>query len=279
MHQHDTPVPSYANAGVSSTALAVTALLHLLLLALFLFSSQKEEHALPPSGGAIAYITQLPDKPTLVEAPTPTAKPPKPIKERKQEVVQIERLPDTITMPDEKPVVREPAPPEAEPPKPAPPAPVDDMSQRIAARQAARALERAQSGEESEAGRANKVARANIESANGKTYGDDERETVYSLKVVSFNQALIRVNGWNEKFKRPLVAVAEVDLGYERDIETASIKGLISMLRSSGASAVIVTLRRLNKKVTFSLRPEDNDELEDILYKEHFPKYVRTPAK
>ena len=268
-------MPSYGSQGVSRTGLAVTVLLHLLLLLLYLVPSDKEQHAPPPSGTEITYIKELPGKPKLIEPAKPTVKPVKPVKVRKPEVVLVERLPDTITLPDEKPVKQE----EPEPPKVAAPAPVEDMSARIAARQAARAEQKAQSGEESEADRGNRIARANIQSANGKTYGDDERETDVSIKVVSFNHAVIRFDGWNEKFKRPMASVVDAELGLERDIETASIRRLIAIMRSGGASDVIFNSRRLSKKVTLSLRPGDTDTLEEFLFKEYFAKYVRSGAK
>ncbi len=277
--QPDTPVPSYGSKRVSSTGLAVTALLHLLLVLLFLYTPEKDEKAPPPSGTDITYIKELPVKPKLVEPPKPTAKPVKPVKQRKQEVVPMERLPDTITVPNENPVVREEPkptpPPEPQPPKPVPVAPVEDMAATIAARQAARALQRAQAGEETASERATRVARANVESANGKTFGDDERETDVTIRHSSFNSATIRFEGWNAKYKRPFNAVADVDLGMERDIETASIKRLIAILRSGGGSDVLFNSRRLNKKVTLSLRPQDQEQLEDFLFKEYYPIYER----
>ncbi|MEJ7808404.1 MAG: hypothetical protein WKG03_21090, partial [Telluria sp.] len=274
-----TPAPSYGATRVNRTGLAVAVGLHLLIVLLYLLPSEKEQHAPPPAGAEITYIKELPGKPKQVAPPAPPPPKVKPVKERKPEQVKMERLPDTITLPDERAVKLDQPEPEPEPPKAAPPAPVEDMSARIAARQAARAQQKAQSGEESEADRGNRIARANIQSANGKTYGEDERETDVSIKLVSFNHAVIRFDGWNEKFKRPMASVVDAELGLERDIETASIRRLIVIMRSGGASDVIFNSRRLSKKVTLSLRPEDTDTLEDFLFKEYFAKYVRSGAK
>jgi outer membrane biosynthesis protein TonB len=184
--------PSYGDGRVSRTGLAVTVGLHVLLVLLFVYRSVEEKPPVPASGTDITYIKALPGKPKRIEPPKPTVKPVKPVKQRKPEVVIMQRLPDTITLPEEKPVKVE----EPEPPPPEKVAPAEDMSARIAARQAARDTARAQDGEESEAERGNRLARANIAAANGKSRGDDE-ETGVSAKILSFNAANLDFRGWD----------------------------------------------------------------------------------
>ncbi|WP_426207558.1 hypothetical protein [Massilia sp. TWP1-3-3] len=268
------PVLSYGDKRVSSTGLVVAVLLHVLLLLLYVFRSVEEKPPVPASGTDITYIRPLPGKPKRIEPAKSTVKPTKPtkpVKARKPEVVVMQRLPDTITLPEEKPVKQEPP----EPPKPDPVPPAEDMSARIAARQAARAQERAQNGEESEADRGNRLARANIAAANGKSRGDDE-ETGVSAKILSFNAANLDFRGWDTVKKRRVLDRVEVELGLHRDIETACVKKMVQLMRQGNAQEVKWNSERLNKKLTLSVRPADTEQLENFLYQELFPRYRRS---
>ena len=261
--------PSYGDQRVSRTGLIVTVLLHVLLALLYAYSPNEKPITPPPSGTDITYIRELPGKPKLKEVPKPAVKP-RPVR-RKPEVVKIQRLPNTITIPEEKPVERE----EPEPPKVVEKIdPAEDMSARIAARQRARQDSSAQQGEESEADRGNRIARANIERANGKARGDDE-ETGVSAKILSFNAANLDFRGWDEKKKRRTLERVAVELGLHKDIETASVKRMVELMRQGGNQDVKWNSERLNKKLTLSVRPADTEELETFLYQELFPRYQR----
>lgn len=267
---------SYDKPRASSTGLAVTVLLHLLLLLLYVYRSVEEKPIVPASGTDITYIKALPGKPKRIDPPKATVKPVKPVKpvrQRTPEVVLMQRLPDTITLPEEKPVKQQ----EPEPPRPEPVAPAEDMSARIAARQAARAQERAQNGEESEAERGNRLARANIAAANSKSRGEDE-ETGVSAKIVSFNSANLDFRGWDAVKKRRVLDRVDVELGLHRDIETACVKKMVQLMRQGNAQDVKWNSERLNKKVTLSVRPADTEQLENFLYQELFPRYRRSAA-
>lgn len=269
-------VPTYGNKRFNPAGLAVAVLLHLLLIVWYVFSPEIETTAPPPSGTDITYIKELPGKPKQKDLPQavakPVKKPRKPVKPRQPEVVKVERLKDTITLPDEKPVVRE-AP---EPPKPEKIDPAEDMSARIAARQRARGQDSSQQqGEESAADRGNRVARENIAAANGRSKGDDRNETggVFSINNKSFTGAQLKFRGWNPNFKRRWLQQVEVELGTERDIETAIVKKMIELIRKEKTGDFEWDSHRLQRVVKMSARVEDTAELEAFLYKEMFPGY------
>jgi hypothetical protein len=264
--------PSYGKERVSPAGLVVTVLLHLLLLALYLFRSQEEKTAPPPSGTDITYIKELPGKPKQKDMPREVVKPvKKPVKQRKPEVVMIERLKDTITLPDEKPAKV----PEPEPPKPEKIDPAEDMSARIAARQKARGQDTSQQQGESEADRGNRIARENIASANGASHGDDRNETggVFTIANKSFSSARVKFRGWNPNFKRRWLQEVEVELGTERDIETAIVKKMIELIRKEKTGDFDWESHRLQRVVKMSARVEDTAALEAFLFKEMFPGY------
>ena len=273
-------MPNYGDQRVSRIGLVVTVLLHVLLVLFYLFRSVEEKPPVAPGGVDITYIKPLQGKPKRVEAAAPAvpvkpkvAKQEKIVKSRKAEVVKMARLPDTITLPEEKPVEREvPEPPK---PKSEPVAPAEDMSARIAARQAARAQERAQNGEETEEDRGNRLARANIAAANGKSREKEGEPIGVTANTVSFNSAYLEFRGWDEVKKRRVLERVDVDLGQHRDIEMACVKKMVQLLRQGGASERKWTSSRLNKELTLSVRPEDTQQLESFLYLELFPRYRR----
>lgn len=260
--------PRYGEARANPLGIAITVLLHLLLVLVYAFWPKHEKAAAPPAGEAITYIAPLPGKPKKKELAA--AAPSKPVKKR-PEVVLIERLPDTITLPTER---RQP------PPEPAPPKPqVDlsvDMSDMIAARRRARGqASEEQSGEESEKERGMRNALANIAAANGKSKGDDRNDTggVFSITDQSFSSAQLKFRGWNPSFKRRWLQQVDVQLGSERDIETAIVKKMIELIRKEKTGDFDWDSHRLQRVVKMSARVQDQAELEAFLYLEMFPGY------
>jgi type IV secretory pathway VirB10-like protein len=264
-------VVSYGRRGPSRTGLAVTILLHLLLIAIYLLQPHKEKHAPPPSGGTMVYVAPLPPgKPK----PKPQQQAPKKAPKKAPERVQIQRLPSTITLPHEKPVevVREE-------PKPTPVAPPaePDLQAYIEARRRARgaASPSTQPAEESEDARANRIAMANIAAANGRSHGDDRNETggVFSISNKTFNSAELKFRGWNPSFKRRWLQQLTVEQGSEVDIETAVVKKMIELIRKEKTGDFEWESHRLQRVVTMSARPQDTAELQAFLFKEMFPEY------
>ncbi|HEU4777442.1 MAG TPA: hypothetical protein VFS95_11495 [Telluria sp.] len=260
--------PRYGQQRVNGPGLTITALLHLLLVLLYVWWPKHDKQAAPPAGEAITYIAPLPGKPKKKELAA-TA-PRKPVKKR-QEVVLIERLPDTITLPQEKRI----PPPEPEPPKPQVDTSVD-ISDMIAAKRRARGqATEEQAGEESEKERGMRNALANIAAANGKSRGDDRNDTggVFSISDQSFSSAQLKFRGWNPSFKRRWLQQVEVQLGTERDIETAIVKKMVELIRKEKSGDFEWDSHRLQRVVKMSARVQDQAELEAFLYLEMFPGY------
>jgi type IV secretory pathway VirB10-like protein len=265
-----TEVISYGRRGASRTGLAVTILLHLLLIAIYLLQPNKEKHAAPPSGGTMVYVAPLPPgkpkpKPQQQQAPKKKPKTPSP-------PVQVKRLPNTITLPHEKPVEVV----QAEP-KPLTPPSEPDMLAYIEARRKARgaASPSDQPAEESEDARANRVAMANIAAANGRSRGDDRNETggVFSISNKTFRSAELKFRGWNPNFKRRWLQQLTVEQGAEVDVETAIVKKMIELIRKEKTGDFEWDSHRLQRVVKMSARPQDNAELQAFLFKEMFPEY------
>lgn len=265
--------PSYGDKRVNKVGIAVTVALHLLLVLIWLFQPQVDKKAPPPSGAEIAYIAPLPPgKPKPKESQKQA---PKPVKQSKPTVARIKRLPNTITLPDEKPV-KEVAPEEIKP-KPTPIAPEMDMAAAIEARRKARGQDTSdQPAEESENDRATRIAKANIAAANGRSRGDDRNETggVFEVKKTSLS-ATVKFRGWNPSFKRRWLQEVNVELGTEKDIETAVIKKMIEIIRKEKTGDFEWDSHRLQRVVKLSARVEDTAELSEFLYKEMFPENNR----
>jgi hypothetical protein len=272
-HALSVEVTPYGARGPNRTGLIVTVLLHILLVAFFLFNkATREKHAAPPAGATMVYISPLPvgkpkPKPQQQQAPKKRPKTPPP--------VQIKRLPNTITLPNEKPrkVVEE-----AEPkPVVTPPPPEVDMQAYIDARRKARGAKdpSEQSTEETEGARANRIALANIAAANGRSHGDDRNETggVFSISNQTFHSAELKFRGWNPNFKRRWLQQLTVEQGTEIDVETAIVKKMIELIRKEKTGDFEWDSHRLQQVVTMSARPQDTAALEAFLFKEMFPEY------
>ena len=264
-------VTPYGARGANRTGLIVTVLLHLLLVALFLFTKDtREKHAAPPTGATMVYLAPLPPgKPK----PTPQQQQQAPKKTPKTPPVQVKRLPDTITLPNEKPVKVV----DVEPKPVVTPPPEVDMQAYIEARRTARGAKAPseQPAEESENARANRIAMANIAAANGRSHGDDRNETggVFSISNKTFHSAELKFRGWNPNFKRRWLQQLTVEQGAEMDVETAIVKKMVELIRKEKTSDFEWDSHRLQRVVTMSARPQDGAALEAFLFKEMFPEY------
>lgn len=263
-------VHGYGDKRVNASGMAITVLLHLLLLAAFLLRPHVTKPPALTPGGAIAYVAPLPAKPK----PKPRQAPAKPVA-RVQERVQMTRLPDTITLPREQPV--QPPPPAPEPPKVEKVEPEMDMAAMIEARRRARGQVE-QPAEESEAERGNRIARANIAAANGRKSGEGGADGAFSVADVTFNSAQVKLNTKFLGSARPSLKQETAELGDEIDIETAIVKKLVQMLRKEKFIDFNFTSQRLQRTMPMSTRPEYAPELEAMLMKELFPNY-RPPRR
>jgi hypothetical protein len=262
--------PSYGRRRPSRTGLIVTILLHLMLVAIYMFQPKRmEKSARPSSEEAMVYLAPLEGKPKAARqehAPKKTAKktPPKPTP------VQIQRLPNTITLPNEKPVEVVKAEPVKEAPQEV------DMQAYIDARRKQRGAQtQTDQPAESEEARGMRNALANIAAANGRSR-DDRNETggVFDVTNKSFSSATLKFRGWNPNFKRRWLTQVTVELGNNPDIETAIVMKMIEMIRKEKTGDFEWDSHRLGRVVTMSARPEDTEQLKAFLFKEMFHDYT-----
>ena len=273
----------YGRKGPNRAGLIATILLHLLLVVVWLYHPDNKQSA-PAKSGAENAIVWLPPEPQT--KPTPTPKPqqkpaksaarPTPTKPSRPTVAKVQRLPDTITQPDEKPVAQVPTPAKEEAKEEAKEPPKEvDMAAYIAARRKERgAPSQTDQAEESEAARGSRNALANIAAINGRG-GQDPNETggVFSISNKSFASADLKFRGWNPNFKRRWLTAVKVERGGDPDIETAIVKKMIELIRKEKNGDFEWDSHRLNRVVTLSARPQDTQELMSFLYKEMFPEY------
>jgi len=264
----------YGQKGPNRTGIAITIALHLLLVAVWLFQPKVERHAPPKSGAAVVWLPplkqnkpaakpaeQAPKKTSKAAAPTFT--PPR---------ITMPRLPNTITVPDVKPVQEKPQPPKEE--TKAPPQEVDMQAYIEAQRKRRGAPAQTDQAEESEAARGTRNALANIGAINGRG-GEDKTasEAEFSIVDQTFSSAKMKLRVWNPNFKRNWLTQIEVERGSDPDIETAIVKRLVEIMQKQGATDFVYHSRRLKRDVFLSARPQDTQELMNFLYKEIFPEY------
>lgn len=265
---------AYGEKRPNRTGIAFTIGLHLLLVAIYLLQPKTERHAPPKSGEAIVWLPPLkPNKPAAKpaeQAPKKTAQATAPT--FKQPRITMPRLPNTITVPDIKPVEEKPQPKPKE--DKAPPQEVDMQAYIDAQRKRRGAPAQTDQAEESEAARGTRNALANIAAINGRG-GQDPNETggVFSVNNKTFNSADLKFRGWNPNFKRRWLTAVTVERGSEPDIETAIVKKMIELIRKEKTGDFEWESHRLNRVVTLSARPQDTQELMNFLYKEMFPEY------
>jgi type IV secretory pathway VirB10-like protein len=266
----------YGQQGPNRTGLALTIGLHLLLVAIWLVQPKAERHAPPKSGAAVVWLPPLKEnKPAAKpaeQAPKQTSKAAAPKLTLPR--ITMPPLPNTITVPDVKPVQEKPQP---QPPKDetkAPPQEVDMQAYIEAQRKRRGAPAQTDQAEESEAARGTRSALANIAAINGRG-GQDPNETggVFSVSNKTFSTADLKFRGWNPNFKRRWLTAVTVERGSEPDIETAIVKKMIELIRKEKTGDFEWESHRLNRVVTMSARPQDTQELMNFLYKEMFPEY------
>lgn len=269
-------VTSFDRKRVSRTGVAVTVLVHVLVIVIAMLEPVKPPQPNAAASSAVTYIAprqrQRDAKVEAAPAPAPPRKP-APVKPRpaaRPEVVKVERLPDTITLPEERVVQA----PREEPPKPAEIAKVDpamDMGEMVAARRRARLRESGIEEQETEAQRADRIARANIESANRAGSAAKPGTDTWRLVIHSPFSATWHYRRDKSRFPSHI----EVELGSEKDIETAAVKTQLRFLRAEFGA--VTGWKVGSNTVILSLRPQDTQATEDFLFRQGFPGYQRRP--
>jgi hypothetical protein len=259
-------VPVYDRRASKRTGLIITILLHLLLVAIYLFQPKTKQKVAAPAGNEIVWIA--PGKPVPQQQAPKSAPKSRPHK-TPPEQVHVERLPNTITLPHEKPV--EVA--KEEPKKQVKEAPPEvDMQAYIEARRKQRgAPEPSQATEESDEAKGMRNAMANIAAANNRGR-DDSNETggIFSISNRTFHSMDLKFRGWNPSFKRRWLTQLTVEQGSEPDLETAVVKKMIELIRKEKTGDFEWDSHRLGKVVTMSARVQDTAELQAFLMKEMF---------
>ncbi|MES2319730.1 MAG: hypothetical protein V4631_19800 [Pseudomonadota bacterium] len=267
----------YGAKRVNPAGLAVTVLFHVLLLAVFLLRPEVKKKPPAPPRTDITYIAPVAPK-AKPPAPKPVTKPGVRVK-RAPSHSAVARLPNTIHLPNEQP------PPRLEPvPSPEPVVvkidPAEDMSAMIEARRRARG-QGEQPAEESAAERGNRIARANIASANGKKGGKGSSESVFEVRGLAFSSRELKFNTAFQQTGRSRLRLVTVELGTEPDIETAVVKQMIEMIRDVTKDDLVWTYDKgepNERRIVLSARKQDTEELAAFLMKEYFPAH-RPPRR
>ena len=194
------------------------------------------------------------------------------------------RVPNTITLPHLPQVVQaepSPTPTPTMTPTP-PPEPVEDMMAQVEAARKRRAQTKAQEDSEapeSDSQRAVRAAHSNLANLQAKAKAAREQHGgIFSLGKMSSFKAEFTFNGWNQNLKRQWPRLVEVELGNERDIETAIIKSMIVQIRKERSAEFNWESHRLGRIVPLNARPEFSAELQAFLMKEFFPNYRPGPS-
>lgn len=285
------PAPAYERKGPNRLGLAGTIALHLLLIAIYFFKPEQDQQktARPASDVETNVVFVQPmQQPTKaqreqVSKPAPTPRPstraakPRPQPER----IVVQRLRNTITIPDEKRI--EDAAPPPQPPQPKTEIPPEmDMAAYVKAQRERRGAPTGSEvqAEESDAARGNRNALANIAAINGRGRDDsNESGGIFSVSNKTFNTMDLKFRGWNPGFKRRWLTAVTVEQGSERDIETAVIKKMIELIRREKTGDFEWDSHRLGRVVKLSARPQDTERLTEFLYKEMFPEYRAMPGR
>jgi hypothetical protein len=265
-------VLEYGSRKPNRWGIAFTIGLHLLVVLIY-FIKPKEKIDLtpPPKAGEMVYIT--PGKPAPQPKPKPKSQP-KPAKEtprstrtylppNKNAITEIIKPQEKIVPPEQAKLTLVPE-------------NVPDLAALVEQRRRARQGDAQQPAQEEDAGAATKArAMANIMGAQGRNANGERNDTggVFQIVNQTFNSAEIKFRGFSSNFKRQWLQQVRVDLGSEKDIETAIVKKMIEMIRKEKPGDFIWESHRLGRNVPMSARKEDEKELAAFLMLEFFPNY------
>ncbi len=263
----------------SRIGIGISILLHVIAALYFMLRSDTIVKVTQPKReSAMVYIAPPSTKP--LSKPLSEPKKTKPVKEKvKPPTPQKPVTPRNA--PREQPVEKTFTPPVVATMKVPPPPPQQDMESMIAARRKAREDAQPpappQAPAESDNDRAIRIAKANIAGAQGRNSGADSDDSggVFSIVDQTSFSATIKFRGWNTNFKRNWLKEEKVDIGSERDIETAIVKKMIQLIRQEKPGDFVWESRRLGRNIPMSARVEDTAELQAFLLQEFFPNYRR----
>ena len=164
------------------------------------------------------------------------------------------------------------------------PAPEEDFSARLAARQRERANTEKQEREQQAARgtpeqqadeRGKQIALANIASQmRAAGLEKDDAGGLFQLQHVGPHHAEFLFRGWKKEARRNWSQQLDVEQGGESDIRIAVVKKMIDIIRAHTQADFTWSSPRLGKQIHLSARPEDSAGLQQFLLREFFPDFV-----
>jgi hypothetical protein len=269
-----------------SAGLMVTILFHALILWLLL-----RPHPIEPKKtsrgsetGQMVFVAPLarnePEKPKTQPPKTqPPKKPAKPAVKPPPPLPQIQPQPVIVYQSEIEPskITLDTLPPDNVQPRVEPP---EDMMAHIAEARKRRAAQNPSSRnsdappQEDENTRATRIARANIAGVQGKSGSDkDDSGGVFQIRNLSYHKAEFTFRGWNSNFRRNWSQQILVEQGDDDDIETATIKRMIELIRQYKQDDFIWESHRLGRQVPLNAGVAHTRELHQFLMREFFPDY------
>ena len=189
---------------------------------------------------------------------------------------RIRHRPNPLPEPEPLPVADmaavKPAPPADAPLEPDLAPPADLMAYVNAARERRRAaeatagLENAQATANERGPSADETRMANI-MRNLRPQGTNG---VFQIISMSVRTAKFSFHGWTKDFNNGRREVIEVDAGPGGDVERATVRSMIALIRRYYKGDFNWESQRLGRVIVMSARMEDNAELEDFLMREFF---------
>ncbi|MDZ7586007.1 MAG: hypothetical protein U0938_14430 [Thiobacillus sp.] len=194
----------------------------------------------------------------------------------RQSKSRIRHRPDPLPEPEPSPrtdmAAVKPAPPADAPLEPDSAPPADLMAYVNAARERRRAaevsagLENAQATANERGPSADETRMANV-MRNLQPQGTNG---VFQIISMSVRTAKFSFRGWTKDFNNGRREVIEVDAGPGGNVERATVRSMIALIRRYYKGDFNWESQRLGRVIVMSARMEDNAELEDFLMREFF---------
>ena len=259
--------------GRMAIGVAISLLAHLVLY--FLMPKQVETDGSPQVAGPLEVRLSQPPPPAPAAAPDPTpAKPPPPPQRKTIMAIPKARATEPAF------AINEPSPPSNVPPQPTkqPPPEQPSMMAMVEAARERRRLAEIAAGRENAAGResnremsAEEIRNANI-NRNLQTLKQQKDGTngVFQILHKGHRAAEFAFRGWTNDERASVRQVYEVDAGLGGDVELATVRKMIEIIRMHYKDKFNWESNRLGRVIQLSARMEDSAQLEAFLVREFF---------
>jgi hypothetical protein len=120
--------------------------------------------------------------------------------------------------------------------------------------------------------RANRIAMANLASANSVVFGYDPSRSggVFTIEHMGYDYAEFTFTGWNSDARRHTKQLIEVRKGTNADIRIAIVRRMIAIIREYEPEEFTWDSQRLGRSLALSSRLRDNAGLEEFMMLEFF---------